>query len=121
MLAAIEGLAMLKKPSRVRLISDSQYLTRGLSEWMDKWKAKGWRRGTSPVLNLDLWKRLDALRTMHEIEVQWIRGHRGHPENERCDELAVAEAKKFERMNRAPRKGRPAGGSESLYDDESDA
>lgn len=96
MLAVIEGLSALKKPSKVELQSDSQYVGKGISEWMAGWKRNGWRRkeGTAfkPVANVELWKRLDALVTQHKIVYKWIRGHNGHPENERCDELAVAAA-----------------------------
>lgn len=92
--AAIEGLKALKRRCRVRLYTDSQYLGLGLSQWLPKWKANGWRRkergSFKPVKNDDLWKLLDQLLTEHEIEFHHVRGHSGHPENERCDELAVA-------------------------------
>jgi ribonuclease HI len=89
--AAIEGLNALTRPSDVHLVSDSQYLIKGLAEWMDGWKAKGWKRGRQEVVNLDLWLALDDLRRRHTIRPMWIRGHNSHPENERCDRLAVAE------------------------------
>lgn len=93
LLAVVEGLNQLKKPSRVTLFTDSQYVSKGLSEWMRGWKAKGWRlRDGKPVKNADLWKRLDELIAQHEMRYQWVRGHAGHPENERCDVLAVAAA-----------------------------
>jgi ribonuclease HI len=96
MLAAINGLKDLDRPCRVRLYSDSQYVINGLKSWLDSWKARGWKRkGNSPVLNLELWKELDTLRTVHEITPIWVRGHSNHPENERCDQLAVAAAERF--------------------------
>lgn len=96
LLAAINGLEQLREPSRVKLYSDSQYVVKGLTEWLDGWKAKGWRRPRNAVLkNLELWKRLDELRQIHDIEPIWIRGHNDHTENERCDRLAVAAAERF--------------------------
>ena len=90
MLAVIHGLERSKKPCRVELWADSQYVVKGLTEWLDGWKKKGWRRGRNkPVLNVELWKRLDALRDKHDLHAQWVRGHNEHPENERCDRLAV--------------------------------
>ncbi len=93
--AAIRGLQALKKPTRVRLISDSQYVTKGLTEWMDGWKKKGWRRGKDPLANVEMWQELDRLRQMHTITCEWVRGHNDHPENERCDQLAVAAYQQF--------------------------
>ena len=95
--AVIEGLKALDRPCRVELYSDSQYVCNGLMQWMDQWKAKGWRRGkrNEPVLNLELWKQLDALRQTFEVTCHWIRAHDNHPQNERCDQLAVAAAEKF--------------------------
>lgn len=96
LMAVIEGLRSLKQPSRVELYSDSQYVVKGLKEWMDGWKKKGWKRGRNqPVLNVELWKILDELREVHNINSHWVRGHSDHPENERCDELAVAQIDKF--------------------------
>jgi ribonuclease HI len=88
--AAIEGLRALKEPCEVDLYTDSQYVQKGMSEWVAGWKAKGWRRGKQPVMNLDLWKALDAEAARHRVRWHWIRGHNQHPENERCDRLAVA-------------------------------
>ncbi|MCE7974693.1 MAG: ribonuclease HI [Leptolyngbya sp. PLA1] len=89
--AAIEGLRALTQPSLVDLTSDSQYVLKGMKEWLDAWKRRGWKTADKkPVKNQDLWETLDALRTLHEIRFHWIRGHNEHPENERCDELAVA-------------------------------
>lgn len=88
--AVIEGLASLTRPSVVELYSDSQYVLKGLEEWMAGWKKKGWRTASkSPVKNVDLWKKLDELRSEHEIRFHWVKGHDGHPENERVDGLAV--------------------------------
>lgn len=88
--SVIEGLASLNKPTRVDLYSDSQYVIKGLNEWMEQWKKRGWRTAAKkPVLNVDLWKRLDELRKKHEVSSHWVRGHNDHPENERCDKLAV--------------------------------
>jgi ribonuclease HI len=91
--AVIYGLEKLKKRCQVELFTDSQYVGKGLSEWMPKWKANGWRRKEGktfkPVANEELWKRLDALIAKHKVTFHHVRGHSGHPENERCDELAV--------------------------------
>lgn len=90
LMAVIKGLESLRKPSRVRLVSDSVYVGRGLTEWMPRWKARGWKRGQNePVKNEDLWRRLDELLQIHQVEFQHIPGHTGHPENEMCDRLAV--------------------------------
>ena len=96
MISVIEGLEALDRPSRVDLYSDSQYVCNGLSEWLDQWKARGWKRGrNASVKNLDLWRKLDRLRNVHELNCHWIRGHNDHPENERCDRLAVAAIERF--------------------------
>jgi ribonuclease HI len=91
---AIEGLDSLKRRCRVELVTDSQYLAKGLTEWMRGWKARGWQRkgkgGLKPVSNVDLWRRLDDLAARHDVRVVHVLGHSGHPENERCDQLAVA-------------------------------
>jgi ribonuclease HI len=98
LISVIEGLDGLEQPSRVEVYSDSQYVCKGLTEWLDQWKAKGWRRGRNQtVKNIDLWQRLDALRQVHDLVCHWIRGHDDHPENERCDRLAVAAAERFAR------------------------
>ena len=89
--AVIEGLGVLQRPSRVEVYSDSQYVLKGLEEWLDGWIAKGWRTaGKKPVKNEDLWRELDELRKKHELSYHWVRGHNEHPENERCDRMAVA-------------------------------
>ena len=87
MMAVIEGLSALKKPSRVTVYTDSQYVQRGVTEWMKGWKAKGW---PARIKNQDLWLRIDALLGVHDVRFVWVRGHDGHIENERVDKLAVA-------------------------------
>jgi ribonuclease HI len=89
MTAAIEALTALKRPCRVRLYTDSTYVRDGIMRWLPQWKARGWRTADKkPVKNVDLWQRLDAAAAPHEIEWIWVRGHAGHPENERADMLA---------------------------------
>jgi ribonuclease HI len=91
LMAVIQGLSALKSRTRVELWSDSQYVLNGLKEWMDGWKKKGWKTaGKQPVKNQDLWMALDELKSKHQITFHWVRGHNDHPENERCDQLAVA-------------------------------
>jgi len=95
LLAAIAGLEALKEPCRVRLYSDSQYLVNAVVlGWARSWQAKGWKRSNKEkALNPDLWERLLELCKIHTVEFEWVRGHAGHPENERCDELATAAAR----------------------------
>lgn len=89
--AAIEALAALKRPCRVSITTDSEYLRQGVMSWLQRWKANGWRTAArQPVKNQDLWERLDALVGAHEIEWHWVRGHSGHVENERVDAAANA-------------------------------
>ncbi len=91
LMAAIAALETLKRPCRVRLHTDSQYLRDGITRWLADWKARGWRTAAKkPVKNIDLWQRLDAARAPHRVEFIWVRGHSGHPENERADALARA-------------------------------
>jgi len=92
LMGVIEALKLLKEPCRVTVTTDSQYVYNGIAKgWAKKWKAKGWRRaGNEPVANPELWSELLDLTETHEVEMNWVRGHDGHPENERCDELAVA-------------------------------
>jgi ribonuclease HI len=91
MTAAIMSLEALKRPSRVRLSSDSQYLRDGITKWIHGWKRRGWRTADNkPVKNVDLWQRLDAAAARHTVAWEWVRGHAGHPENERADALARA-------------------------------
>lgn len=86
MMAVIQALAALKKSSKVDLYTDSQYVQKGVTEWMDGWKAKGWKK----VKNVDLWLRIDEEVARHDVTFHWVRGHDGHIENERVDKLAVA-------------------------------
>ena len=89
LMAAIAGLEALKRPCRVRLYTDSQYLRDGITRWLPAWKARGWRTAAkAAVKNIDLWQRLEAAAAPHQIEWHWVRGHAGHPENERADALA---------------------------------
>ncbi len=89
MMAAIKGLESLKKTCRVMMFTDSKYLLRGITEWMPGWKKRGWITASKkPVKNDDLWKSLDILIQNHEIDWTWVRGHSGHPGNERADQLA---------------------------------
>lgn len=89
--AVIRALEALKRPVRARVYTDSQYVRRGISEWLPEWKARGWRTaGRKPVKNQDLWQRLDQLAAGHEIEWHWVPGHAGVPGNERVDRLANA-------------------------------
>ncbi|MFN7290922.1 MAG: ribonuclease HI [Pirellula sp.] len=92
--AVIEGLKALSRPCRVSLYSDSNYVLNGLKEWMPNWKKNNWRRKSGSrweeVKNAELWKELDSLQSIHKISFHHIKGHSGHPENERCDQLAVS-------------------------------
>ncbi|SDF89106.1 RNase HI [Limimonas halophila] len=89
LMAAIAALEQLKKPSRVRLVTDSTYLRQGITDWIHRWRRNGWRTASKkPVKNAELWQRLDAAMQRHEVSFEWVRGHAGHPENERADELA---------------------------------
>ena len=87
--AVIEALGQLKRASKVRVFTDSQYVQKGISEWLPGWKSRGWRTASKqPVKNVDLWQRLDTLASQHQIQWLWVKGHAGHPENERADALA---------------------------------
>lgn len=89
LMAAIRAFEALKRPARVRLHTDSTYLKDGITRWISGWKSNGWKTSAKkPVKNVDLWKRLDALAAGHEIEWRWVKGHAGHPDNERADGLA---------------------------------
>ncbi|HSA70453.1 MAG TPA: ribonuclease HI [Burkholderiales bacterium] len=89
LMAAIRALEALKRRCRVRLYTDSLYVMKGISTWIGDWKRRGWRTADKkPVKNEDLWRRLDELAAKHDIEWRWVRGHAGHPENERADQLA---------------------------------
>ena len=87
--AVIRALEALKRPSRVKVYTDSQYVQKGISEWIRAWKRRGWRTADKKaVKNVDLWQALDALAARHHVEWHWVKGHAGHPENERADALA---------------------------------
>jgi ribonuclease HI len=89
MTAVVKALQALKEPCHVRITTDSQYLKDGITRWIKRWKSNGWMTtGKEPVKNRDLWELLDAAVRRHRVEWQWVRGHQGHPENERCDDLA---------------------------------
>ena len=97
--AVIEGLRMLKRSCQVEIFTDSVYVGKGITDWMEKWKSNGWRRreGKSwkPVKNVELWQLLDEQLGSHSVKYTRVAGHSGHPENERCDELAVAAYQKY--------------------------
>lgn len=89
LMAAIEGLAALREPSRVVLTTDSQYVRLGITKWIKAWQQRNWRRaGNKPVLNKDLWQRLQALNQTHTVSWRWVKGHSGHAENEAVDRAA---------------------------------
>jgi ribonuclease HI len=89
--ACLEGLAAIRKPSRVVVTTDSQYVVRGMREWLPRWRARGWRTAAGDeVLNRDLWEALVTAAAPHRIDWHWVRGHSGHPENERVDAAARA-------------------------------
>jgi ribonuclease HI len=95
MTAVIRALSQLKRPCTIRVITDSQYLVKGMTQWMAGWIRKNWLNSQKkPVLNRDLWEELNRLSQIHRIHWQWIKGHDGHPENERCDQLAREALKK---------------------------
>jgi len=97
MTAAITALEALSRPCRVTVTTDSQYLVKGMREWLQGWIRKGWLNSKKePVLNRDLWERLNALAAVHQVEWRWVKGHDGHAENERCDELARLAIKQFQ-------------------------
>ena len=97
LLAVIEGLKSLTRSTSIELVSDSKYVLQGLEEWMPNWKKRGWKRKEGnqlkPVKNVELWQELDVQITKHHVRFTHVRGHAGHPENERCDQLAVKAAK----------------------------
>lgn len=100
---ALRGLEILKRPCRVELVTDSQYLAKGINEWLPGWRANGYRRREGnklkPLVNDDLWRAVDALLARHQVRVVHVRGHAGHPQNERCDQLAVAAYKSLGRKS----------------------
>jgi ribonuclease HI len=98
--AAIAALAALKEPCAVTLHTDSEYLRKGITQWVRSWKRNGWRTtDRKPVKNDDLWKQLDEATARHRVEWHWLKGHAGHADNERCDQLAAAEMAKIRRSH----------------------
>lgn len=98
--AAIEGLEALTRPCAVRLTTDSRYVQQGIERWLAKWRANGWRTaGRQPVKNRELWQRLAAANARHRVRWAWVKGHSGHPENERVDRAARAEAERLQEDN----------------------
>lgn len=96
LIAVIEGLRAIKRRSRVEIYSDSKYVLNGLEEWMADWKKRGWRTAAKkPVKNIELWQALDELKQAHELSFHWVKGHNEHPENERCDQLAVLQRDRY--------------------------
>ena len=98
LMGAISAFEALNQPCVVEFYTDSQYITKAMTEgWLANWKKRGWKKADkSPVLNVDLWQRLDACFQKHEVHVHWVKGHADNPMNNRCDELAVMESKKFQ-------------------------
>ena len=89
LMAVIKALEALKKPCQIKLTTDSKYVIQGITEWLANWKKNGWKTAAKkPVKNADLWQRLEQAVQAHQIDWQWVKGHSGHPENERADELA---------------------------------
>ena len=89
LMAAIQALEALKRPIKVELYTDSTYVQKGITEWIHSWKKSGWKNSAKkPVKNVDLWQRLDNVVSLHDVTWHWIKGHAGHVENERADELA---------------------------------
>lgn len=89
LMAAIQALESLTRPCQIRVTTDSKYVQQGIQEWLANWKRRGWKTAArKPVKNVDLWQRLDKATAGHDIEWAWVKGHSGHPENERADELA---------------------------------
>lgn len=95
--AVIEGLRALNRPCSVLLTTDSKYVADAITKrWLQSWKKNNWvKSDKKPVLNRELWEDLDTLLQKHKVDIQWVKGHAGHPENERCDEVAVMEANKY--------------------------
>ncbi len=92
--AAIQGLRALNRPCQVDLFTDSEYLQRGISEWLPNWRRRNWKRKGGALANVDLWQALDAAMQPHQVHWHWVRGHAGHPENERVDRLAAEAARR---------------------------
>ncbi len=102
LMAAISALEALARPSKITIVTDSAYVKNGITEWISGWKRKGWRTaGGPPVKNVELWQRLDSAQARHTVTWRWIKGHAGHAENERADELARAGMAPFKPAGRA--------------------
>jgi ribonuclease HI len=102
LMAAISALEALERPSAITVVTDSAYVKNGIAGWIEGWKRNGWRTADKkPVKNEDLWRRLDEARARHKVRWEWIKGHTGHPENERADELARAGMKPFKPKRQA--------------------
>lgn len=96
LMAAIQALEVLSSPSAITIVTDSAYVKGGITEWIHGWKKRGWKTASKkPVKNEELWRRLDQARQMHQVTWQWVKGHAGHPENERADALARAGMEPF--------------------------
>ena len=96
LMGIIEALRLIKRPCKIRVVTDSKYVVKGMTEWMSGWIKRNWLNSRKePVLNRDLWERLSGLSKPHEVEWVWIKGHAGHKENERCDKLARKAIKKY--------------------------
>ncbi len=93
--SGIEGLTLLTQRCRVEVVSDSQYLVKGMNEWLPGWKAKGWKRKGGPIQNLELWQQLERVAAGQDVRWSWVRGHSGHPKNEYVNDLAVEAARKL--------------------------
>jgi ribonuclease HI len=110
LMGVIEGLTSLTRPCQVELVTDSQYVSKGISEWLPNWKRRGWQRKEKgqlkPVANVDLWQKVDSLLSVHNVRVTHVLGHRGHPENEACDRMAVAAYKQLVEEQKIQRQSR---------------
>ena len=103
LMAAITALETLDKPSTITIVTDSQYVRNGVTQWIHGWKRNGWRTASrKPVKNAELWQRLDTAQARHQVIWEWVKGHAGHPENERADELARAGMAPFKPEGGAP-------------------
>ena len=100
LLAAISALEALDRPSKIKIITDSSYVKNGVTQWLENWKNNKWKTASKkPVKNAELWRRLDQARSSHEVIWEWVKGHAGHPENERADELARKGMEPFKNQN----------------------
>lgn len=93
--SGIEGLTLLTQRCRVEVVSDSQYLVKGMNEWLPGWKAKGWKRKGGPIQNLELWQQLERVAAGQDVQWSWVPGHAGHPKNEYANDLAVQAAQEL--------------------------